>query len=105
VRTVVGRIDKLEDQLGTGEGEPQILLVVSSSGWEGAMDENRCIQILGETGFLPTGRIGVVNLLTVPKGLDARQKEAFLRENAAELCGIRAKRADRRTGKGRAGGI
>ena len=88
MRAVVSRIAKLEDQLGTGDGKAQILLVVCRAGWEGALDQDACIQILGETGFLPTGRIGVVNLLEVPEGMDAEQTKVFLRENAEDLCGL-----------------
>ena len=86
MRTLVSRIAKLEDQLGTADGNPQILLVLCRADWGETLDHDRGIQILGETGFLPTGRIGLVNLLEVPEGLDAKQTKVFLRENAAELC-------------------
>lgn len=38
------------------------------------------IQILDECGFLPTGPVGLVNLLDIPEGLNAQQTERFLRE-------------------------
>jgi hypothetical protein len=37
-------------------------------------------------GRIAKDRIGLVNLLEVPEGLDGKQTEVFLRENAAELC-------------------
>jgi len=53
--------------------------------WHGA----RCVQILEESGFLPAGAYGLVNLCSIPAGLNAEETESFLRENAAEICGRR----------------
>jgi len=55
-----------------------------------ALDQDRCIEILGECAVLPAGpAVGVVNLLEVPKGLNAKETERYLRENAAAICGFR----------------
>jgi hypothetical protein len=51
---VTRRIAKLEEQFGTVAGKPRIQIILSYSGWGLALDEDTCIQILGEEGFLPT---------------------------------------------------
>jgi len=53
-----------------------------------ALDQDRCVQILRERGFLPTGPIGIVNLAAVPHGLDAEELERFLREHGEETRGL-----------------
>ena len=69
--------------------KPPILFVVSSVGCRLALDRERCIEILGECGVLPTGpTFGVVDLLNVPKGLNAKEIEKYLRDHAAEICGF-----------------
>ena len=54
-----------------------------------ALDQDRCIQILRECGFFPTGPIGLMNLGQIPDGLNAEELERFLRENGAETSGLR----------------
>ena len=88
IRTVTRRIAKLEDRFSPTEGKPQLLLVVCHAGWGLALDMDTCLGILGECGFLPTGRIGVVNLLHIPFDLSAEELERFLREKGAETCGL-----------------
>ena len=84
------RIAKLEEQFGTVAGKPPILFVISRVERRLALDRERCIEILGECGTLPTGHgFAVVNLLNVPRGLNAKETEKYLREHAAEICGFR----------------
>ena len=83
----VRRIAKLEKQFGTVESESPLLLVVSRIGCPLALDEDRCVEILGESGFLPRGpAMGVVNLGRMPKGLNAKETERYLQENGADIC-------------------
>ena len=89
MKTIDRRIGKLEHQFGTAAGKPQLLLVVCRAGWGLALDQGRCIQILRECGFLPTGPVGLVNLGQIPDGLNAEELERFLRENGAETRGFR----------------
>ena len=71
-------------------GKPRILMILSHSGWGLALDQDTCIQILGEGGFLPTGAgIGTVNLLDVPMDLSPSELRKYLREHGAETNGIR----------------
>src|ERR1700732_3245542 len=82
------RVRRLENQFAPVHGK-RLLLVVSHAGWGPALDQDTCIEILGECGFLPTGTLGLVNFGKIPKGLNAKETERFLRELGAEICGIR----------------
>ena len=86
MKSIHSRIRKIESQLLPGNKEPQRLWAVCNPDWGLALDPNRCKDILGECGFLPTVRFGVVNLLQVPDGLNADQLERFLRTNGSETC-------------------
>ena len=92
MRTVARRIAKLENQFGIAEGKPQLLLVVTAAGRGLALDQDKCVQILRECGFLPSGPVGLVNLGEIPDGLNAEETERFLRESGAEICGLRSAR-------------
>lgn len=86
MKTVLRRITTLEDQLGTAEGKRQLLFVFHSAGWGLALDYDRCVEILRETGFLPTGPTGLVNLCDIPDCLNAEGTQRYLRDHAAEIC-------------------
>jgi hypothetical protein len=43
--------------------------------------------------FVPCDDMALINLGAVPVGLNAEETERFLRENAAEICGLGALRA------------
>jgi hypothetical protein len=81
MKTMDRRLCKLEDQFGTGNRKPRLLLVLCQAGWGLALDMDTCIQVLGECGSLPTGPVGLVNFLDIPEGLSAPQTEMLLREN------------------------
>src|SRR5208282_1938089 len=85
MKTLDSRIRKLENRFC--DEQPQLLWVACLAGWGLALDQDRCIEILGESGFLPTGRFGLVNLCQIPDGLNARDLERFLRENGAQTRG------------------
>src|ERR1700757_36760 len=88
MKTIDTRIRKLEDRFWLGSGKPRSLLVLYQAGWGLTLDQDRCIQILGECGFLPTGPVGLVNLCQIPDGLNAESLERFLREDGAETRGL-----------------
>ena len=77
MRTISKRVQNLEKRLGTAIGTQQLLLVVCRAGWGLALDQDTCLRILGEAGFLPTGRMGVVNLTDIPDGLTPEQTEMW----------------------------
>jgi hypothetical protein len=88
MKTITRRIGKLEDTFRLGNGEPLLLLVVTAAEKRLALDQDRCVHILRECGFLPSGPVGVVNLLEVPNSLNAEALERYLREHGAETCGL-----------------
>jgi hypothetical protein len=89
VRTIARRLQKLERGFGLGPGTEQLLMVVTTAGKRLALDPDRCVQILSECG-LPTGPVGLVNLGQIPDGLNAEELETFLREDGADICGLRS---------------
>jgi hypothetical protein len=88
VRTITRRLQRLEEGFGLGPETEQLLLVVTAAGKVLALDQDRCIQILRESGSLPTGPVGVVDLGQIPDGLNAEELERFLRKHGAETCGL-----------------
>lgn len=95
IKTVTNRIGKLEHRFGIVK-QPCMVVVATRSGCELALDDDSCIDILREGGFLPDGpQFAAVNLLQVPDGLNAKELERFLREHGAEICGARGVASDR----------
>jgi len=89
MKTVTRRIGKLEDTFRPRSGEPLLLLVLTAAEKRLALDQDRCVQILRECGFLPSGGpIGIVNLAAIPHDLGAEELEKFLREHGAETRGL-----------------
>jgi hypothetical protein len=88
MRTLTRRIDSLESLLGIAAGKPCSVWVVRLFDHELALNDDRCLEILRECGFLPNGRsFAVVHLCDIPDGLNAVELETFLRQNGAEFCG------------------
>ncbi len=56
---------------------------VFEAAWE---NQDPYMQILRESGFLPTGSIGLVNFCNITAGMNAEETERFLREKGAEIC-------------------
>jgi hypothetical protein len=57
-------------------------------GREFALDQDRCIEILGESGFLPKTRFGVLSFCGIPDGLNAEELENYLRTNGTQAPGF-----------------
>ena len=89
MRTIARRLQELERGFGLGPEAERLLVVVTVAGKRLALDPDRCVEILGECG-LPTGPVGFVNLGQIPDGLNAQELETFLREDGAEICGLRS---------------
>jgi hypothetical protein len=89
MKTIDRRIRKIEERFLPANDKPTLLLVVTSADRVLALEQDRCIQILRECGYLPTGPIGLVNLGQIPVGLNAEELERYLREDGAETCGLR----------------
>jgi len=88
MKAISKRLCKLEGRFGLGPETEQLLWVACRAGWGLALDQDRCIQILRESGFLPTGPVGLVNLSQIPDGLNAEELERFLREDGADTRGF-----------------
>jgi len=90
IRTAIRRIDKLEHRLGIAAAKrPCSVVVATRAGCKLALDNDACVEILRESGFLPDGpRFAAVNLLQIPDGLNAGELKRFLRKNGAEICGF-----------------
>jgi hypothetical protein len=86
MKTILRRVGRLEGQFGNANGKPQLLFIIHSAGWGLALDGDTCLQVLRDTGFLSTGPTALVNLCEVPDGLNAKETQRTLRENAAEIC-------------------
>ena len=56
----------------------------------GSRSKDSCIDILEESGFWPDSQFGVVSLIDVPNGLNAKELEEYLREHGAELSSPQA---------------
>jgi hypothetical protein len=88
MRAVSRRLNKLDHQFGLSPKHPRLLMIVT--GYRTlAIDEDACVKILDEAGFLPMSGIATVDLLDIPQGLSARETERFLRDNSAKICGPR----------------
>jgi len=86
MKTISRRIRALEDRVSPRE--PQ-LIVYCRATREGFLDTEKCITVLRECGFLPTGPgLGIVNLLDVPNDLNDEELDMYLREHGAEACGF-----------------
>jgi len=89
MRTLTGRIARLEHRLGVADEKTGILAVVRHSGCN--LNHDWCIGILREYGFLPAsgGGVHTVYLREIPFGLSEEELKRYLRENGAEICGLR----------------
>jgi hypothetical protein len=85
-RQRVPPLTRLEDQFGRGERMQRVLLVVCRAGWGLSLDQDRCIQILDESGFLSSFPTSLVDLSQIPNGLNETEMASFLRKYAAEIC-------------------
>jgi hypothetical protein len=72
--------------------EKQLLVIVRTPSRRIALEPDTCVQILRDSGYIPTGPCAVVSLNKVPEELFVAGKaatEQWLRENGAELCAPR----------------
>ena len=87
MKAIDSRIRRLQQQLRPDEGQPQRIWVTVLAGQEFALDQDRCIEILRECGFLPSTRFLVLHFCGIPDGLNAKELEQYLRRNGARICG------------------
>ena len=87
MKAIHSRMRRLQQQLCPDGGLPPRFWVTVLVGREFALDQDRCIEILGESGFLPKTRFGILSFCGIPDGLNARELEKYLRTNGAQICG------------------
>jgi hypothetical protein len=81
-----GRIERLEHREEASQ-QGGVQLVVERVDMPLALDSDRCVEILRESGFgHPGPGMSVIRLTAIPEGLNARQLESYLRQHAAEIC-------------------
>jgi hypothetical protein len=89
MKTVDRRLDRLEDRLAP-QGKKQFLIVLTDARQKLALDSGTCVQILREAGHLDTTTLScVVDLGNIPDGLNAAERERYLREYGVGLSGPR----------------
>ena len=90
MRTLQRRIGKLE-QLTVASKQEGLLFTLLRAEARFALDTHRCVEILRDGGFVPDRRgLAILDFLSVPSGLDARELERYLREHGDEICSGRA---------------
>jgi hypothetical protein len=67
MRSISGRLRKLEDRLGITRNAPRYLLIVMDAGKELGPAEDAYIKSLDEAGLLPSSGFGLVDLLHIPE--------------------------------------
>jgi hypothetical protein len=100
MKSIDGRLRKLEDRFGIAKNKARYVVTLDGAGSKRALSNDNCIQILDEAGLLHTGGFGVVDLTQIPNGLSAKETEKFLREHGTQLCGSRLAQSPRGPGDG-----
>ena len=103
MKTIDGRLSKLEHRFGIAHNAPIYLLILTDRDLESV--EDAYVKILDEAGFLPSSGVGVVDFTVIPRGLNAQDGEKFVRENGAEICGLRVGGFKRGPGVERSGTV
>ena len=85
MKAVIRRIDRLEERFEPEPEEEPLLAVVTRLDRKLALDNDACLQIPRECGFLCGGPMGVVKLSDIPSGLSAVELKAFLREHGPKI--------------------
>jgi hypothetical protein len=83
MKNIEGRLNKLERRLGISAD--RYLFIFTDRDMGPASDHY--IKILEEGGFLPTSGVADINFSLIPRGLNAKDTERFVRENGARICG------------------
>jgi hypothetical protein len=86
MKTFDSRLRALETRLEVSNAKPRFLYIVSRIVQRIGLDQDTCIQILDEGGFLRKRGYMSVNLGLIPDGLSAEETKRFLLENGAKIC-------------------
>jgi hypothetical protein len=86
MKTINRRIGKLQNQFGITKNYQRMVLLVTDEGGRRGLEDENCIRILDEGGFLAQGGFVLVDLMIIPIGLNAEDTERFARDNGARIC-------------------
>jgi len=85
MRNIERRLSRLQDRLGVGPNTVRYVVAFTNRDFGAAQDNY--MKILDEGGFLPAAGVVIVDLNLIPRGLNAKEMERFVRENGARICG------------------
>jgi hypothetical protein len=86
MKAIDRRLSKLEDRLVLSK---ELFLVVLSDAVKRGLDDDTCVDILRDGGFLPAGGVATVESTQIPGGPNAEETKRFVRENGTQICGSR----------------
>jgi hypothetical protein len=73
MRSIDGRLSKLEHRLGIARNAPRYLLIMMRAGQEFGPADDAYIESLDEAGLLPISGFGVVDLIHKPSPATVKQ--------------------------------
>ena len=88
MKAVVRRIDRLEERFMPEPEEEPSVMILRRVDRKLALNNDACLQILRECGFLRGGSICVARLGDIPDGLSAAESDKFLRRNGAKIAPV-----------------
>ncbi len=90
MRNLQRRIGQLEHRMAADK-QDRLLFTLVRTEVEFALDTDRCVEILRDGGFIPAGRgLAILDFLSVPAGLNAKELERHLRDHGEEICNLGA---------------
>ena len=89
MKSIQGRLSKLEHRFGIADDRERFVVILDGAGSTRVLSNDDCIQILDQAGFLARSGSCIVDFTVIPRGLNAKEEETFVRENGAQLCGSR----------------
>lgn len=80
------RLARLEQQMAVQAG-CGMQIVVRALARHLVLDDDECLKVLDEFGFVQHDRISVADLTQIPEGLSVNELKQYLRVHGAEICG------------------
>jgi len=84
MKSIDGRLSKLERRFGIADSQARYLMILTDRDLAQA-EEDAYVKILDEGGFLPAAGMAMVDFTVIPRGLNAKETERFVRENGAKI--------------------
>lgn len=83
MRNIHTRLEKVERRMGVGVNSEPVCRIMMTALNQPLLPAERCMEILTDAGYWPRKEraFSMVVLLNVPRGLNERQTEMFLREH------------------------